>query len=111
MTFKSAFAAARKAGKKEFSWNGKRYSTKLREDKAPSKSPTPAKKKTASSPTPKKKPTNKTTSSPTPKKKPAGSGMKSPLKPHNNHDMNEEKRQGMRNRNAIRRQKRAAKRK
>ena len=28
-SFKSSFAAARKAGKKEFSWNGKRYNTKL----------------------------------------------------------------------------------
>lgn len=29
MNFKSAFAAARKAGKKVFTWNGKRYNTKL----------------------------------------------------------------------------------
>ena len=28
--FRSSFAAARKAGKKEFTWNGKRYNTKLK---------------------------------------------------------------------------------
>ncbi len=30
--FGDAFAAARKAGKKEFTWNGKRYNTKLKEE-------------------------------------------------------------------------------
>jgi len=30
--FEKAFAAARKAGKKEFSWNGKQYNTKLKEE-------------------------------------------------------------------------------
>jgi hypothetical protein len=28
--FRSSFAAARKAGKKEFTWNGKKYNTKLK---------------------------------------------------------------------------------
>lgn len=31
-SFKEAFAAARKAGKKEFKWNGKSYHTKLKEE-------------------------------------------------------------------------------
>lgn len=41
--FKAAFAAARKAGKKEFTWNGKRYNTKYKEEvsSAPSKSKIP----------------------------------------------------------------------
>lgn len=34
-SFKDAFRSARKSGKKEFSWDGKRYNTKLREDSAP----------------------------------------------------------------------------
>lgn len=29
-SFKESFAAARKAGKKEFTWNGKKYNTKLK---------------------------------------------------------------------------------
>lgn len=33
--FKTAFAAARKAGKKEFSWNGKSYNTELKETVRP----------------------------------------------------------------------------
>lgn len=33
LTFKEAFAAARKGGGKQFSWNGKRYTTELAEDK------------------------------------------------------------------------------
>lgn len=41
--FKSSFAAARKAGKKEFTWNGKRYNTKLASDsKTPAKGPVPS---------------------------------------------------------------------
>lgn len=32
MNFKEAFAAARKAGKKEFTWNGKSYHTKTKEE-------------------------------------------------------------------------------
>lgn len=42
-SFKEAFAAARKAGKKEFSWNGKSYNTKVKEEvgSAPSKSKAP----------------------------------------------------------------------
>lgn len=32
MAFKDAFAKARKAGKKEFSWGGKRYNTKLKSE-------------------------------------------------------------------------------
>ena len=39
--FKSAFASARKAGKKTFTWNGKSYTTDLRSDQAPAKSPRP----------------------------------------------------------------------
>lgn len=31
-SFSEAFRSARKSGKKEFSWNGKRYNTKLKED-------------------------------------------------------------------------------
>lgn len=41
-SFKSAFAAARKAGKKEFTWNGKAYNTKLKEDNLPKKAPIPS---------------------------------------------------------------------
>jgi hypothetical protein len=33
--FKEAFAAARKAGKKEFTWNGKAYNTELKETARP----------------------------------------------------------------------------
>jgi hypothetical protein len=33
--FSKAFAAARKAGKKTFSWNGKSYTTKTKEEAAP----------------------------------------------------------------------------
>lgn len=35
--FDSAFSAARKAGKKEFSFGGKKFNTKLREDAKPAK--------------------------------------------------------------------------
>jgi len=42
--FGAAFAAARKAGKKTFDWNGKKYTTKTKDDsKAPSTSSRPAK--------------------------------------------------------------------
>lgn len=34
-SFSKAFAAARKAGKKTFSWNGKSYTTKTKEESAP----------------------------------------------------------------------------
>ncbi len=34
LTFKEAFSAARKGGGKEFSWNGKRYTTELADGKA-----------------------------------------------------------------------------
>ena len=34
-TFSNAFAAARKAGKKEFMWNGKSYNTELKETVRP----------------------------------------------------------------------------
>jgi hypothetical protein len=40
--FKSTFAAARKAGKKEFTWNGKSYNTKLKAEGS-KKSSLPAK--------------------------------------------------------------------
>lgn len=39
--FKEAFAAARKAGKSTFTWNGKSYNTKLRSDLAPKTSSKP----------------------------------------------------------------------
>lgn len=43
--FKDSFAAARKAGKKVFTWNGKSYTTELAsEKKAPTKSPRPTSK-------------------------------------------------------------------
>lgn len=41
VTFNSAFASARKAGKKEFSWNGKKYNTQVRSGSAPSESARP----------------------------------------------------------------------
>lgn len=41
VTFNSAFASARKAGKKEFTWNGKKYNTKVRSDSAPTSSARP----------------------------------------------------------------------
>ncbi len=42
-SFKEAFAAARKAGKKEFTWKGKAYNTKTKEEgsAAPAKSKMP----------------------------------------------------------------------
>lgn len=40
-SFKEAFAAARKSGKKEFSWNGKKYNTKLKEETGVGKSVKP----------------------------------------------------------------------
>lgn len=39
-SFKESFASARKAGKKEFKWNGKSYNTKLAAD-TPKKGPVP----------------------------------------------------------------------
>lgn len=38
-SFSEAFAAARRAGKKEFTWNGKRYHTRTKEEEAQRKSP------------------------------------------------------------------------
>lgn len=43
--FGKAFASARKAGKKEFTFNGKKYNTKTKEEAA---APTPAKRSMAS---------------------------------------------------------------
>lgn len=41
-SFKSSFAAARKAGKKAFTWNGKSYNTKLAKGNGtPATAPTP----------------------------------------------------------------------
>lgn len=40
-TFKESFASAKKAGKKEFKWNGKSYNTQTRSDSAPTSSPRP----------------------------------------------------------------------
>jgi hypothetical protein len=48
--FNSAFAAARKAGKKEFSWGGKSFNTKLKAEGTSKKVSLP---KTAPVPTPK----------------------------------------------------------
>lgn len=39
-TFKEAFRSARSSGKKEFTWNGKQYNTKLREDSKSVPTPT-----------------------------------------------------------------------
>lgn len=93
-SFKASFAAARKAGKKEFTWNGKRYNTKLKEDSAPKPKARPSNKPTTSgstksnpksvakptqrskSPRPKSRPTaTKTSAGPIPRvqdKKPKG---------------------------------------
>lgn len=51
--FGSAFAAARKAGKKEFTWNGKRYHTRTKEEEAARTKKTAAPKPKV---TPKRKP-------------------------------------------------------
>ncbi len=56
-SFSKAFAAARKAGKKEFTWNGKRYNTKLKSE---------TKKKSPPTPTPRPKPTKTPTPTPRP---------------------------------------------
>ncbi|MER9596124.1 hypothetical protein [Mesorhizobium sp. M0244] len=48
-TFKSAFAAARKSGKKVFTWEGKRYTTKLAAS-TPKKAPIPTPKPTQAAP-------------------------------------------------------------
>jgi hypothetical protein len=55
-SFKEAFRAARSAGKKEFTWNGSRYNTKIKEEVG-----TPG----ASRPRPRNKPTKATTPTPT----------------------------------------------
>jgi hypothetical protein len=50
MKFNDAFAAARKAGKKEFEWNGKKYHTRTKdEEEGLSKKPTAAVQKSAQS--------------------------------------------------------------
>lgn len=73
VSFNTAFAAARKAGKKVFSWNGKTYNTKL---KGETKSSLPSSK---NAPVPKERPGTKVASKnvPVPKDKPsATSGAK-----------------------------------
>lgn len=56
--FGSAFKSARSAGKKEFTFNGKKYNTKTRDDLK--KTPVPAEKPKSSEPTgPKTRPRNK----------------------------------------------------
>lgn len=40
--FNEAFASARKSGKKEFTWNGKKYNTKVKGEDAPTPSPRPS---------------------------------------------------------------------
>ena len=63
-TFKAAFAAARKAGKKTFQWNGKPYTTELASEKssAPASSKRPKTRSdsaaSSSSPRPKARPTS-----------------------------------------------------
>ena len=52
-SFKEAFRAARSAGKKEFTWNGSRYNTKIKEETG------------ADRPRPRNKPTKATTPTPT----------------------------------------------
>jgi len=49
MSFKEAFAAARKAGKKEFTWNGGRYNTMTKEEAAMAKKKATLKKTVAKS--------------------------------------------------------------
>lgn len=52
-SFNSAFASARKSGKKEFTWNGKRYNTKLKGEgfeSTPKKAPVPTSKPSAKKP-------------------------------------------------------------
>lgn len=50
-SFKKSFAAARKAGKSKFSWNGKSYTTELKkESNAPAKSKRPAARKAKGGP-------------------------------------------------------------
>lgn len=63
-SFKSAFASARKAGKKTFTWEGKSYTTELASDKssAPSSSKRPAA-KPSSAPASSKRPKSRTSSS------------------------------------------------
>ena len=48
--FKDAFAAARKAGKSKFTWNGKSYTTELRSDAAPKTSARPTAKPSTKKP-------------------------------------------------------------
>lgn len=60
-SFNSAFAAARKAGKKTFVWNGKHYNTKLASHKptpkkAPAPTPRPRDETPASAPKPSPRP-------------------------------------------------------
>lgn len=54
--FGNAFASARKAGKKTFKFNGKSYTTKTKEETAPTPRSRPAKK---SAPTPRSRPADK----------------------------------------------------
>jgi Mg-chelatase subunit ChlI len=58
-SFKSAFAAARKAGKKIFTWNGKRYNTKLASDKKQTAVPTKNPRKNKANPKVSRKPSSK----------------------------------------------------
>jgi len=48
LTFKNAFATARKAGKKTFNWNGKSYTTELAKTKKKKTTTTPKVKKSSS---------------------------------------------------------------
>ena len=61
MKFGDAFASARKAGKKEFEWNGKMYHTRTKEEEAAKSKPAP-KAETAPKATPKPAPVNPQTS-------------------------------------------------
>lgn len=70
MTFKEAFASARKAGKKIFTWNGKRYTTELRKSAAPKKATKPKARPSSAAPKSAPKPKAK----PTPAKRKTNSG-------------------------------------
>lgn len=79
-SFGKAFAAARKAGKKEFTWNGKSYNTKLKEEVGVSKSAPPkarpSAKKSPNRPTAPGGTPTASTSQPTVREMKAGSGRK-----------------------------------
>lgn len=82
MAFGKAFAAARKAGKKEFTYQGKKYNTKLAVE-TPKKAPTPTARPTTSAPAAKPRPTpdKEKDRSVTVKRPPRRSSTTAPTKP------------------------------